>query len=161
MTEDSEMASTRSFSRPLVVLSLIVSAAIIAGAGWAVSNLVTAGGSSNPFGATTPYVSPESSAAKAVAAASASEKPVFQKLAATPSAIWLLPEDHDTASIGDFVASTAAAATTADQTAVFVVYGIPERDCSNQSAGGLSEAEYPGWVAAIAAGLGATWQHGQ
>jgi len=147
------MASSRTFSRPLVVLSLLVSAVIIAGAGWAVSNQVSANGSSNPFGATTPYVSPESSAAKALPGATSAEKAAFQKFAATPSAIWLLPEDHDTASIADFVADTAAAASADEKTAVFVVYGIPDRDCSNESAGGLTAAEYPAWVAAIAKGL--------
>ena len=147
------MANSRTFSRPLIVLSVIASAAVIVGAGIAVSNVISGGSSTNPLDGSTPYVDPDSSAAKALSSATSAEKAAFTQLASTPAAIWLLPEDHATDEVGDFVASVANAASTVGQTPVFVVYGIPNRDCSNESAGGLSSAEYPAWVSSIAAGL--------
>jgi endoglucanase len=46
------------------------------------------------------------------------------------------------------------AADAASALPIFTIYGIPDRDCSNQSAGGTTEADYPNWVTAIADGIG-------
>jgi len=109
----------------------------------------------NPFSGRTLYASPDSSAAVAASAAEGTdEAAAFTDLAETPTAIWLLPEVHPTASITDFVYAVMADAVTRSQVPVFVVYGIPGRDCGNFSAGGLDAEEYPHWVSAIAAGLG-------
>jgi endoglucanase len=75
---------------------------------------------------------------------------VLDKLAATPAAIWLVPERYPTATVAATVTATLDAADADGSTAVFVVYGVPNRDCGNLSAGGLTAAEYPLWTAQIA-----------
>jgi endoglucanase len=110
----------------------------------------------NPLGSGRFYVNPDSSAVRAAADTSgdSADADAIQKLAATPQAIWLVPEEHPTASITAYVRGVVADAAATDTVAAFVVYGIPERDCGNQSAGGLTAEEYPLWVSAIAEGLG-------
>jgi endoglucanase len=55
-------------------------------------------------------------------------------------------------SVGDFVSGVVAAAGPA--LPIFVVYGLPNRDCTGgHSAGGLSTSDYLAWVRAIAQGL--------
>jgi endoglucanase len=102
----------------------------------------------DPFSAETLYVDPASAAAAADDAAA-------ERIAAVPAAIWLLPEEHPVDEVAAFVAGVTADAADDDALPVFVVYGLPDRDCGNQSAGGLSASTYPGWVAEIATGLGA------
>ena len=147
------MAKRPVFSKQLVALCVVGSLAVIAVSGWAVSRVITGGGSDNPFQAGAPYVSPESTAAEAVATATGAEKAAFEQIASTASAIWLLPEKFPTADVASYVSGVATTAAQQQKTPVFVVYGIPNRDCSQESAGGLTEAEYPGWVQAIADGL--------
>jgi endoglucanase len=117
----------------------------------------TGASASNPLGTGQFYVNPDSSAATAAAdpAQSAADAAALLDLSTVPQAIWLVPEEHPTSSIGDYVAGVVADAKATDTVAAFVVYGIPERDCGNQSAGGLTAAEYPLWLDAIAEGLGA------
>lgn len=118
-----------------------------------------AGQTGNPLAATTFYVDPSSSAAQAAAdaaersGASSTEASVLRRLAAQPAAIWLTPEKYPLDRVGAEVATITDAAIQDGKTAVFVIYGIPNRDCGNFSTGGLSALEYPGWVQAIAANL--------
>jgi endoglucanase len=108
----------------------------------------------NPFEGRSLYVYPDSSAARAAAAESdTAAKTAFEQLASTPTAIWLLPEAHPTASVEGFVDRIMADAGSGGALPVFVVYGVPVRDCGQFSAGGLSAQEYPGWISAIAAGI--------
>lgn len=108
------------------------------------------------------FVNPNSSAARAVPAATERERFAFTKIANTPAAVWLTPERHDATTVTAFVRSIVQAAGSAGTVPVFVVYGIPNRDCvpssetatAGQSGGGLSDADYPRWVSAIAHGLG-------
>jgi endoglucanase len=129
----------------------------------------------NPLQGESFYVDPESLAAKAAAASAAldgggpdaapdaapestpapaptpsANTRVLDKLAATPAAIWLVPERYPVATVAATVTATLDAADAAGSTAVFVVYGIPNRDCGNLSAGGLTPAEYPLWTTEIA-----------
>ncbi|KQO10070.1 hypothetical protein ASF06_07585 [Agreia sp. Leaf244] len=117
----------------------------------------------NPLQGQTFYVDPESLAAKAAAASTAADQggsdstvapsvqtEVLDKLAATPAAIWLVPERYPTETVAATVTATLDAAAASGQTPVFVVYGVPNRDCGNLSSGGLTAAEYPLWVAQIA-----------
>jgi len=101
------------------------------------------------------YTDPHSPAARAIAADPARAE-TFAKLAATPTGIWLTPEKHPTASVENYVATIARAATSETMVATFVVYGIPDRDCGAQSSGGLDAADYPDWIAAIADGVRGT-----
>jgi endoglucanase len=107
----------------------------------------------NPLKSQTFYADPQSLAAKAAAQAEAAESPsaaILQKLAAQPAGIWLTPEKYPTATVGDTVTGILDAADAEGATPVFVVYGVPNRDCGNFSTGGLTASEYPLWVSAIA-----------
>ncbi|MET4704650.1 glycoside hydrolase family 6 protein [Frigoribacterium sp. UYMn621] len=98
------------------------------------------------------YVDPDSSAARA-SMADPSVAVTFAPLAHTPTAIWLTPEKYPTVSVETSVARIVRDATAKKDVASFVVYGIPNRDCGSQSSGGLDQASYPAWVAAIAKGV--------
>ena len=108
------------------------------------------------------FINPESSAARAVPAATDRERFAFSRIANTPMAVWLTPERHDANAVTTFVRGIVQTAGSAGTVPVFVVYGIPDRDCvpkseeasAGQSGGGLSDADYPRWVSAIADGLG-------
>jgi len=114
--------------------------------------------SSNPVADLTFYNYPDSTAAKAAAAATladpeSADTATLNRLAEQPTAVWLLPEKFPLETVHTTVGEIADAALAAGDMPVFVVYGIPDRDCGNFSAGGLSEADYPVWVSAIAAAL--------
>jgi endoglucanase len=128
----------------------------------------------NPLQGDSFYVDPTSLAAQAAAesaaadpsAADATQTPaptaapsaqtqVLDRLAATPAAIWLVPEKYPTLTVAATVTATLDAADASGTTPVFVVYGVPNRDCGNFSVGGLTAAEYPLWTAEIASALAA------
>ena len=141
------------------VIAIVVAAVLllVAGGSWFANSMLPGlGTDGNPLGAGKFYVNPDSSAVRAAADVSgdSADADAIQELAGTPQAIWLVPEEHPTASITGYVRGVVAAAAATDTVATFVVYGIPERDCGNQSAGGLGAEEYPLWVSAIAEGLG-------
>ncbi|GAB3199214.1 glycoside hydrolase family 6 protein [Nocardioides hungaricus] len=101
------------------------------------------------------YADPESSAAQAAAQAKAAgdagAQRVFDRLAATPQGIWLTPEEYPAGQVGDFVAKVVADADAAGRVPTFVVYGIPDRDCTGGfSEGGLPADQYGPWVQEIA-----------
>lgn len=130
----------------LVLLAAVTAVVIVATQGAPVSD--------NPFAGKALYVYADSSAAKAAKLANGTENSApFAQLARTPTAIWLLPEAHATAEITEYVSGIAGDAAVKGELPVFVVYGIPSRDCGNFSAGGASSQEYPLWVSAIAQGL--------
>ncbi|MEA9986499.1 MULTISPECIES: glycoside hydrolase family 6 protein [Subtercola] len=151
----------------IVALSLpvvLLAASLFAFAGAGVGAFGTGSASGDSAGPVSPltgenfYVDPLSKAASASAAALAAGDTAgaqtFGRIAAVPTAIWLTPEQHPTGAITAYVAGVEAAAKAVGRTPLFTVYGVPNRDCATgQSAGGLSAAEYPAWVAAIAAGL--------
>jgi endoglucanase len=134
----------------IIVAALVVVALL---AVWIVTTVLPGIGQRNPLADQTFYVYPESSAAVAADTETGDAAEAAATIAKTPAAIWLLPEVHTTADISAFVDGVAQDAEAAGNMPVFVVYGIPERDCNNQSAGGLSAEEYPAWVSAIGAGL--------
>ena len=114
----------------------------------------------NPLRGETFYADPESLAAQAAAASAAAAADsaatgVLDRLAATPTAIWLTPEKYPSATVAATVSATLDAADASRSTPVFVVYGVPNRDCGSLSAGGLSATEYPLWVAEIAGAFAA------
>ncbi len=113
----------------------------------------------DPYAGREGYADPGSKAAQAAAAAKAAgnaeEQQVFERLASVPQGIWLTPEEYPPGSVGKTVTTVVDAADKAGQVPTFVVYGIPDRDCSGgQSAGGLTADTYGPWVGEIAKAAG-------
>ncbi|WP_166426700.1 glycoside hydrolase family 6 protein [Labedella populi] len=135
--------------RTALVLASVFVPVIVVAAGFVF--LVNAQ-SSGPFNAQRIYVDPQGAAATAVAEGNGD--PVVERVAATPTAVWLTPEEHGRGEVGGYVRSVVADAATTGSVPVFVVYGVPNRDCGNFSVGGLSPTAYPEWVAEIASSLG-------
>ena len=106
--------------------------------------------SANPLDGATFWVNPESSASKA-----AQGDPSFAPIADEPAATWLLPEQHDASQVGGYVRGLVDEARRSGSWPVFVVYGVPQRDCQAQeSTGGTADdAGYRAWVRAIATSL--------
>jgi endoglucanase len=101
------------------------------------------------------YAEPDSRAAQAAEQAEergdADAQVVLDRLAATPSGIWLTPEEYPAGRVGPFVGDTVADAAAAGRLPTFVVYGIPDRDCTGGfSEGGLPADQYGPWVQEIA-----------
>ncbi|MCU1534649.1 MAG: hypothetical protein JWR53_1130 [Glaciihabitans sp.] len=146
------MATSGGRTRAIVILA--AAAAALAVGGFLVSTFVRPQSAGNPFAGTSLYIDPDSTAQRALASATDADRAAIAKIADTPSAIWLLPETYPTASIAAYVDGVATDANGKQQTPVFVVYGIPDRDCAaKQSAGGLTPDQYPDWIAQIARGL--------
>lgn len=106
--------------------------------------------SANPLAGAKLWVNPASSASKAV-----KSDPSIAPIADEAAATWLLPEQHDASRIGSYVGGLVDQARRSGSWPVFVVYGVPQRDCQAQeSAGGTADdAGYRAWVRAIAASL--------
>ncbi|WP_309649852.1 glycoside hydrolase family 6 protein [Nocardioides sp.] len=109
----------------------------------------------NPFAAGAPFADPDSRAARALAQAEQNgdteSARVYTRLAETSAGIWLTPEEYPPGKVAAKVGSVAAEAAAAGQVPTFVVYGIPDRDCTGGfSAGGLPAAQYGPWVQEIA-----------
>ena len=134
-----------------IVLIGAVAVSIVAATG-GFSSIGSSSTPPNPLAGDSFYVNPASTAQ---VAAEADGTGAFDAIANTPAATWLLPEQHGLSTVQGYVAGISQAATTAGKTPIYVVYGIPNRDCGNLSAGGSSAADYPAWVAAISAGIGA------
>ena len=143
------MASSTSRPTRLVVVgaAVVLLAAVLI---WLFTVLVPTL-TASPFTGKSLYLDPNSSVAKAVSSGTSAAD--LGALPTTAAGIWILPEVHPTSSVTAYVDSLAATANAQGALPVIVIYGIPNRDCNNQSAGGLSEAEYPGWITAIANGL--------
>jgi endoglucanase len=134
----------------VVVASLLV---VSLAAFWVITSVLPGLGHHNPFTDKSLYVYPESAAAVAAQTETGQNAEAANTIAQHPAAIWLLPEVHPTADVASFVNGVALEAEAAGALPVFVVYGIPNRDCKNESAGGLSSTDYPAWVSAVGAGL--------
>ncbi|WP_166874162.1 glycoside hydrolase family 6 protein [Salinibacterium sp. ZJ450] len=111
---------------------------------------------SNPFTTSTPYVDP---AHPSVAAATrlrlggdlvgAAEIDKISRYAGTKWVGDWTPLTKTETTVSQY----AQRALDAGQTGVLVIYGIPGRDCTGHSAGGLSAEAYYEWIRAIAAGI--------
>jgi endoglucanase len=114
----------------------------------------------NPYAERSGYADPGSHAARAAAQAEADgdadAERVYARLATTPQGIWLTPEQHPPGQVGPFVEQVVAAADAAGQVPTFVVYGVPDRDCTGGfSQGGLTAEQYGPWTDEIAGAAGA------
>ena len=136
-------------SRAALVLASVFVPVLVVAAGFV---LLVNGHSSGPFESQRLYVNPDSQAKEAVVSGQADA--VVERVANTPTAIWLTPEEYGPGEVGGYVSSVVADASSTGSVATFVVYGIPNRDCGNFSAGGLSASAYPAWVQEIASSLG-------
>ncbi|MCD4525288.1 glycoside hydrolase family 6 protein [Nocardioides sp. cx-173] len=109
----------------------------------------------DPFADRGLYADPDSRARRAAAQAEArgdaDAARVFTRLGETPSGIWLTPEELPAGRVGPEVARHVAVAAERGQVPTFVVYGIPDRDCTGGfSSGGLPADQYGPWVQEIA-----------
>lgn len=116
---------------------------------------------SNPYAGRPAFADPGSRTAQAAARAKsegdAEAERVFTRLADTPQGIWLTPEEYPPGSVAPFVSTITEAAGHADQVPTFVVYGIPDRDCTGGfSGGGLTAEQYGPWVQELADAVTAT-----
>jgi endoglucanase len=110
----------------------------------------------NPFAGRFLYTLPDSPAASAAAdAASGTDQEILRRIAEQPTAIWLTPEQHPMGTVGTYASRIVAQAAARRETPVFVIYGIPQRDClGEESAGGLDDAVYLQWVTEAATAIG-------
>lgn len=97
----------------------------------------------------------DSEAARAADAAAegSDEQRAAAYLADMPTAVWLTPEESGIGEVGSEVAALAAEAKGQSAALTLVVYGLPERDCGQYSAGGLPADDYDEWTAEIGAAL--------
>jgi endoglucanase len=114
----------------------------------------------NPYAEQAGFADPHSKTAQAAAIAedqgSEDQKRIFSRLAAVPQGIWLTPEEYPARQVGAFVKGVVRDADKAGQVPTFVVYGIPNRDCTGGfSEGGLPADQYSPWVQEIADGIDA------
>ena len=134
------------------VLGLVLSLALSACGG---DEAQSPSGSPNPYVDGAGYADPDSRTAQAAADAKASGESdadrVYARLAGTPQGIWLTPEQYPAGQVGPFVTQVVTAADAAGEIPTFVIYGIPDRDCSGgYSGGGLPADQYGPWVQEIA-----------
>nr|WP_165143116.1 glycoside hydrolase family 6 protein [Microbacterium endophyticum] len=139
----------------IVAAVLVALLAIIAAIGWTVTTGLSLLSAEPPSVGTT-IVAPEESKA-AIAAASesegAAEQAAAEYLAAAPTAYWLTPELDPIGEVGTRVLNLVNEAREQDAALAVVVYGLPERDCGQYSAGGLDDADYDTWTSEIGAAL--------
>lgn len=142
----------RSRHAGLILLVTIIAVALAVGATawWAMAQ-----STDHVFGGRALYVDPDSSAAIAAeTGASKAERAAAAEIAAQPMGIWLTPERTPAGEVGTIVRSTVIESKSA--LPVFVVYGITDRDCGGQSAGGLEPDAYLDWVDEIGTAIGHT-----
>jgi endoglucanase len=100
-----------------------------------------------------PLLVPSDTAAADAAAGAGDDADAAAYLAAQPTAVWLTPEEHGLDDIQATVAAVLDEAQAAAAAPVLVVYGLPERDCGQYSAGGLQPADYATWTSEIGLAL--------
>ncbi|MGA8258444.1 MAG: glycoside hydrolase family 6 protein [Nocardioides sp.] len=118
-------------------------------------------GATNPFAARSLYLNPsprlEAAALQAASDGDSHRAEVLERIAGVPAGIWLTPEKYPPQQVGPFVNSVVSAAEADQSLPVFVIYGVPDRDCTGGfSAGGLTPETYGPWVSEIAEAAGST-----
>lgn len=118
--------------------------------------------SGNPFADRGQWNAPdpnlEAAAKQAAADGDQHSSEVLDRLDGVATGIWLTPEQHGTPTdVAAYVTGLVDQASAARETPVFVLYGVPGRDCTGGlSAGGLTPDTYVPWVQAIAGAAGDT-----
>lgn len=143
----------------LAIGALIVAAALVAAiavvGGFVTTLFQTL--SRHPPAVDTRIVAPdESKAAQAARAGDGDpdENAAAIWLASQPTTYWLTPEIDPVDEVWDRVAHLAAEAREQNAALSIAVYGLPDRDCGNHSAGGLDPEAYGMWTARIGDALG-------
>ena len=95
----------------------------------------------------------EAATAADAAAEGSEQQRAAAYLASMPTATWLTPEEHGVGDVGPRVEDLLEEAKSANAALTLVVYGLPERDCGQFSAGGLTPTDYPKWTAEIGEAL--------
>jgi endoglucanase len=150
------MAQSRRRTAMIVGAAAAASVLVIAGVGAAVI-LSRNSAPVAPHPGMALLVASDTAAAAAADAATegTDEQQAAAYLAGMPTATWLTPEEHGLGEVGARVAGLLAEADAADAALTLVVYGLPERDCGQYSAGGLPPEDYPAWTAEIGDALDA------
>ncbi|WP_295789831.1 glycoside hydrolase family 6 protein [uncultured Microbacterium sp.] len=132
----------------IVVVAAIVGIAVV---GNLVTTLFRTLAASPPAVDTRIVVADESKAAQAARRddADAEQTTAAQWLAAQPTTYWLTPEIDPIDEVWDRIAHLATEAREQKATLSIAVYGLPDRDCGNHSAGGLDPDSYREWTARI------------
>lgn len=102
-----------------------------------------------PTPGTTLLTAANTKAAAAAESGNAAARDAAAYLAEQPTAVWLTPENTGIGEVGPAVQELIDQARETGATLTLVVYGLPERDCGQFSAGGLDPADYPDWTAEI------------
>lgn len=153
-----QLILSRLLAAALAVLLCLLSLAIAATSGSARLYLrgrqvrAVQADASNPFDGRTLYLDEDSAAVKAAAdeGAQSSEREAAERLAQVPSAIWLAPEEQPPTQVGPYVRGVMRRAAQSKTMPVFVVYGIPGRDCGGYSGSDIHADEYLAWTGEIA-----------
>jgi endoglucanase len=132
----------------IVIGALIAAIAVV---GSLVSTLFQTLGARPPAVDTRIVAPDESKAARAAndSSATADETAAAAWLAAQPTTYWLTPEIDPVDEVWDRVAHLASEARDQDAALSVAVYGLPDRDCGNHSAGGLDPDSYRDWTGRI------------
>lgn len=144
------MASTP-VSRRVAVAGLLAGIIVLAAAIWLVSATAPPLPLTAPGPGTQIVVTDISKAADAADAARAgsAEHAAAEYLSDRGTAYWLTPERDSVEVVAHRIDHISREARTQSARPVFVVYGLPARDCGRHSAGGLAEPEYAAWVGVI------------
>ncbi|MFN3948322.1 glycoside hydrolase family 6 protein [Microbacterium sp.] len=152
--------SRRRVPRAVIVLGAVLAVVAVIAVVAVVGNLVTTlfqTLSARPPAVDTRIVAPdESKAAQAARAADgdADANAAADWLSTQPTTYWLTPEIDPVDEVWDRVAHLAAEARDQDAALSVAVYGLPDRDCGNHSAGGLDPDSYREWTQRIGDALG-------
>jgi len=133
-------------------ITILVAAGVVVVVGIAIAAVAVNARSPEPPGpGTRVLASAQSKATDAAsrAAAGSPEHDAAHYLSDQPTAVWLTPEGDPTDAVGERIAHLAAEAHAQSARIAVVVYGLPERDCGGQSAGGLDDDGYGEWTRAI------------
>ncbi|MFK4834590.1 glycoside hydrolase family 6 protein [Microbacterium sp. ZW T2_14] len=133
-------------------ITILVAAGVFVVIGVAVAAVALGGQAPEPPGPGTRVVASAQSKATDAAARAAAGSPEYDAahyLSEQPTAIWLTPEGDPADAVGERIADLAQEASAQSARLAVVVYGLPERDCGGQSAGGLDDDAYAEWTAAI------------
>lgn len=131
---------------------ILVGAGVVATVGVVIAVVALGGRAPEPPGPGTVVVASDLSKATDAAARAADGSPeqhAAQFLSEQPTAVWLTPEGDPVDAVGERIAHLAAEARGQSGRVAVVVYGLPERDCGGQSAGGLDDDAYIEWTHAI------------
>lgn len=150
--------SRRARPRRTLVIAAILSTAILIAAivvvGRQAITAIEAAAAVAPTVGTRVLASDTSKAASAsTASGDASAMAAAGWLATQPTTVWLTPETDPIDAVEDRVSRLIEESRDQDATLSVAVYGLPDRDCGNHSAGGLDPDAYGEWTKRIGRAL--------